>query len=302
VRLALGACARNLNGKPAAGSTQRRKRSVFYNALGYAVEQGHLPSNPVDRIQWTTPAVAQTVDRRVVVSPAQARTLLAAVRSLSGRGEHLEAFSGCLYYAALRPSEAVMLRDSDLHLPKRGWGRIVLATSASHAGTSWTDDGTARQERGLKHRADHETRTIPIPPELVKLLRAHIKRYGTTPDGRIFQTARGGILQDSAYGEVWTEARKQALTPAQYRSPLGRRPYNLRHAAVSLWLNSGVPATEVDRRAGHGVAVLLKIYAHCIDGQADAANQLIADALGTQDTRLESEPGDEGDDDIEQAS
>jgi hypothetical protein len=64
VRPALGACARNLTGKPAAGSTQRRKRSVFYNALGYAVEQGHLPSNPVDRIQWTTPAVAQTVDRR----------------------------------------------------------------------------------------------------------------------------------------------------------------------------------------------------------------------------------------------
>ena len=46
VRLALAACARNLTGKPAAGSTQRRKRSVFYNALGYAVEQGHLPVQP----------------------------------------------------------------------------------------------------------------------------------------------------------------------------------------------------------------------------------------------------------------
>jgi integrase len=302
VRLALAACARNLTGKPAAGSTQRRKRSVFYNALGYAVEQGHLASNPVDRIQWTTPAVAQTVDRRVVVSPAQARDLLAAVRGLSGRGEHLEAFYACLYYAALRPSEAVMLRESDLHLPKNGWGRIVLATSASRAGTAWTDHGTSRQERGLKHRADHETRTIPIPPDLVKLLRAHIKRYGTTTDGRIFQTARGGILQDSAYGTVWTEARKQTLTPAQCRSPLGRRPYDLRHAAVSLWLNSGVPATEVARRAGHGVAVLLKIYAHCIDGQADAANKRITDALGTQDTQPEPEPGDEGDDNSAQAS
>jgi hypothetical protein len=48
---------------------------------------------------------------------------------------------------------------------------------------------------------------------------------------------------------------------------------------VSLWLNSGVPATEVARRAGHGVAVLLKIYAHCIDGQAAAANKRITDAL-----------------------
>jgi hypothetical protein len=69
VRLALGACAATLAGKPAAGSTQRRKRSVFYNALGYAVELGLLGSNPVDRIQWTAPAVAASVDRRVVVSP-----------------------------------------------------------------------------------------------------------------------------------------------------------------------------------------------------------------------------------------
>jgi hypothetical protein len=70
---------------------------------------------------------------------------------------------------------------------------------------------------------------------------------------------------------------------------------------VSLWLNSGVPATEVARRAGHGVAVLLKFYAHCIDGQADAANQRITDALGTTDAK--PGPGDEReDDDSEQAS
>ncbi len=155
---------------------------------------------------------------------------------------------------------------------------------------------------GSAASAAHETRTIPIPPQLVKLLRAHIKRYGTTPDGRIFQTARRGILQDSAYGAVWTEARKEALTAAQCRSPLGRRPYDLRHAAVSLWLNSGVPATEVARRAGHGVAVLLKIYAHCIDGQTDAANKRISDALGTQDAQPEPEPGDDGDGDSAQAS
>ena len=51
---------------------------------------------------------------------------------------------------------------------------------------------------------------------------------------------------------------------------------------------------------GHGVAVLLKIYAHCIDSQATAANQRIAEALGTRDT--EQDLGDEGDGDIEQAS
>ena len=94
VRLALAACAKTLAGKPAAGSTQRRKRSVFYNAFGYAVEFGHLSSNPVDRIQWTAPAVAQSVDRRVVVSPAQAGMLLDAAGRLGKRGEHLKAFFG----------------------------------------------------------------------------------------------------------------------------------------------------------------------------------------------------------------
>jgi hypothetical protein len=47
------------------------------------------------------------------------------------------------------------------------------------------------------------------------------------------------------------------------------------------------PPTEVARRAGHGVAVMLKVYANCIDGQAGPANQRINDALDGHD----SEPG-----------
>jgi hypothetical protein len=39
------------------------------------------------------------------------------------------------------------------------------------------------------------------------------------------------------------------------------------------------------RRGGRGAAtaVLLKIYRHCIDGQADAANHRVTDALGIED-------------------
>jgi integrase len=287
VRTALNACARRLDGKPAAATTTRRKRAVFANALGYAVELRLLPANPLDRIQWKATAVAETVDRRCVANPAQARALLKAVRAQGPRGEHMEAFFGCLYYAALRPAEAVALRDTDCVLPARGWGRINLATSEPRAGTEWTNDGASREQRGLKHRADKETRSIPIPPVLVWLLRAHIARYRTGPGGRLFRTSRGGLLNDTGYGEVWARARILALTPAQQASPLARRPYDLRHAAVSLWLNAGVPATEVARRAGHGVAVLLKVYANCIDGQADPANQRISDALDEHD----SEPG-----------
>ena len=67
-----------------------------------------------------------------------------------------------------------------------------------------------------------------------------------------------------------------------------------------LWLNPRVPATEVACRAGHSVAVMLKICAHRIDGQATAANQRIAEALGTQDA--DKDPGDQGDGDTGQTS
>lgn len=73
-----------------------------------------------------------------------------------------------------------------------------------------------------------------------------------------------------------------ALSKAQAASPLARRPYDLRHAAVSLWLNAGVPATQVAEWAGHSVNVLLRVYAKCLDGQDAAARRRIEAALGTE--------------------
>jgi hypothetical protein len=49
---------------------------------------------------------------------------------------------------------------------------------------------------------------------------------------------------------------------------------------VSLWLNAGVPAPTVARRAGHSVDELLRVYAACIDGEDQLANRRITDALG----------------------
>ena len=199
IRLALDACARTIAGKPAAATTQRRKRAVFHNAASYAVELRLLGSHPIELIRWKAPAVAQTVDRRVVADPAQIRRLLTAVRGLSDRGKHLEAFYACLYYGYLRPSEAIMLKRGRLPAAYPRLGPHRPGRLRRPCRKDWTDDGIARQQRGLKHRAQRETRSIPIPPVLVRLLRARLKRYGTAPDGRIFFTVRGGLIQDSAY-------------------------------------------------------------------------------------------------------
>jgi integrase len=82
---------------------------------------------------------------------------------------------------------------------------------------------------------------------------------------------------------LWTvlqKARKQALTEGQIASPLVRKPYDFRHAGVSRRLNSGTPAPLVAEWAGHTVEVLLRIYAHCIDGDDDRWFGSTQDALG----------------------
>ncbi|MEU8381973.1 tyrosine-type recombinase/integrase [Streptosporangium sp. NPDC048865] len=281
VRAGLDALALLLNGKAAAANTIRRKRAVFYNALQYAVELEELLANPVTKVRWKPVKVAETVDPRVVVNPEQVRELLTMVTYVGrrGRGRRLMALFACMYYAGIRPGEAVALRKQDCRLPATGWGRLSLDVSRPEVNTRWTDSGDAHEARGLKHRAQEDTRPVPIPPVLVRILREHLDEFGTAKDGRLFQSERGGVVASTAYTEVWAAARLLALTPEQAASPLARRPYDLRHAAVSLWLNAGVPAPEIARRAGHGVDVLLRVYAKCIDGQEETVNRRIDDAL-----------------------
>ncbi|ETK34250.1 tyrosine-type recombinase/integrase [Microbispora sp. ATCC PTA-5024] len=281
VRLALDALALRLDGQAASANTIRRKRAVLHAVLEYAVELEELPSNPLHKVKWKPPKTTETVDPRVVVNPRQAEELLTVVTYVGkrGRGRRLMALFACMYYAALRPGEAVALRQQDCHLPATGWGRLLVDVSRPEVNTQWTDSGDAHEERGLKHRGRDDVRPVPIPPALVKILRQHIEEFGVGSDGRIFRSERGGVVASTAYTEVWQEARKLAFTPAQVASPLARRPYDLRHAAVSLWLNAGVSAPDVAERAGHSVDVLLRVYAKCLDGQQEIANRRIDDAL-----------------------
>jgi hypothetical protein len=163
-------------------------------------------------IEWRRPRVVDSVDRRSVANPTQARKLLGAVEQHSEYGRHL----------------------------------------------------------------------VPLFPELVTILRRQLEEYGTAPDGRIFQGQRGvsPMVSKSTYAKVWREARVAAFGVRLAATPLARRPYDLRHACVSTWLNAGVPATQVAEWAGHSVDVLLRIYAKCLDGTQDAARRRIKTAMG----------------------
>jgi integrase len=283
-RALLDRISRKQDGTAAAANTANRKRAVLNNLMQYAVEVGAVPANPLKAVKWTRPRMLKSVDPRTVVSSDQARRLLAAVGQQGERGERMVAFFGCLYYAALRPEEAVELRSENLaSLPDHGWGELILTNSEPRSGTWWTDSGSARQRRELKHRPRGETRPVPLHPELVALLSEHLKKFPPGPDGRIFTGPRGGIFNDRAYLLIFHKARASAFTGQEAGSLLARRPYDLRHAAVSTWLNAGVPAPQVAEWAGHSVDVLLRVYAKCISGQQHEAKRRIEQATMPRD-------------------
>jgi len=157
-------------------------RAVLNNLMQYAIEVDALSANPLKAVKWTRPRTLKTVDPRTVVSGGQARRLLVAIGQQGELGRRMVAFFGCMYYAALRPEEAVDLRRDNLaSLPDHGWGELILTNSEPRSGTRWTDSGSARQRRELKHRPRGETRPVPIHPELVALLSQHLKKYRPGP-------------------------------------------------------------------------------------------------------------------------
>jgi integrase len=279
VRSALDALSLKLDGTAAADNTVNRKRTVLSNCLRYAVERELLASLPLDRVDWTAPETDDEIDFRFVPGPKLARKLIEAVGAQGKRGRHLMAFFGCLYYAANRPGEAVNLREEDFTLPEEGWGEVLLSSSTPRVGSGWTDTGESFDSRGLKKRARKATRAVPIPPVLVRMVREHIKEFGVAEGGRLFRAVRGGHLLSKEYGELWKAARLAVLSESEAASPLAEVPYSLRHAGVSLWLESGVSPAEVARRAGHSIAVLFRFYAKAIHRSQERSNRQIERAL-----------------------
>jgi integrase len=218
-RQMLGLATGTVDGRIAAASTARRHRIILANAMDYAVERGLLETNPIRVLKWTAPKVSSQVDRRSVVNPRQARALLDAVRAQQPSGPRLVGFFAVMYYAGLRPEEAINLSADNIILPPRtwdterqlwqdppedgDWGELHLRAATPDVGSEWTDDGSPRERRRLKHRAEGDTRIVPTHPELTQLLRDHLAKFGTAPDGQLFGGVRGGELPTITYRRAW---------------------------------------------------------------------------------------------------
>ncbi|MEU7042856.1 tyrosine-type recombinase/integrase [Streptomyces varsoviensis] len=274
VMLALGTL---LDGRSAAASSVNRERRILNVIMRYAIRQKVLAANPLPKgkEENAVPKAAAAIDKRSLLNPGQVARLLDWIGDRPRTGYRLHAFFATLYYAGLRPEEAVALRVESVTLPETGWGEFLIHTAEPEVGSQWTDDGQVHETRDLKGRAAGDTRPVPAHPALVAILRGLIEEDGLKPGDLLFPGEQGGLLAGSVFRRVWGKARAAVLDEHEYDSPVGKRVYDLRHTCLTTWLNNGVPSAQVAEWAGNSVPVLLAIYARCVTGQLAELQQRI---------------------------
>jgi hypothetical protein len=143
-------------------------------------------------VQWTAPDVAEAVDRRVVASPEQVRALLDAVPGQPRQGWGPSS-AACTTQACARPKSSL-------------YGQATASCQLSAGGDfncgvralGWPrPDRQRRGSRSSRAQASglQRVRIVPIPPELVDLLRAHLEYFGTGDARRVFSNERGRSLR-----------------------------------------------------------------------------------------------------------
>jgi integrase len=170
--------------------------------------------------------------------------------------------------AGLRSSEVRGLRKADVDLKA---GLIHVRQRADQ----WGEIGPPKSAAG--------SRSIPIPPQLVSLLRKWMLQAPVGDKGLLFPNREGGVRLHSNLlnREYWPMQIAAGLTrPSGKRDEEGQdiphAKYDfhaLRHYAASAWIKQKVDLKRLTTWLGHSsVQITLDTYGHLItDEQGDAA-------------------------------
>src|SRR6266851_662327 len=232
--------------------------------------------------------VELAVDAELVLDMDQALAL-AETCGHEAWGPIVECYVLVMALCGLRPNEGIGLLWEDIELPTgEGPGWLTVRRSRRKVAARWLDPEEDPEWGPLKDRDIAETRRVPVHPLLVEKLRVHHGAFGEGPDGLVFHR-NGRVFDLSVFGEaVWKPARAKMFPPRaglpldHPRQPkLSRlRRHDLRHAACSWWLRSGVDARVCQRWSGHKtLSVFLDVYQGIAPGREDDGVQLLVRSL-----------------------
>jgi integrase len=250
------------SGKPLAASTAGRYRKNAKACIRRDAELDQIPADPWPptprgRSRRKARRTRKAVDVRRLPDPQTMARIIQAIPTQHPGSLKYEVLTAIVYYAGLRPSEAVMLRPRSRHLPETGWGTIWVVEA---------DDG-------FDEAAEPKTgdRAVPIPPELVAMLRAWIGDHRVGPDDLMYRTRNDRRPHPSVWG--------RRLHKACADAGAGRMTvYDCRHARATTWLGDGVKLGTVARWLGHTVETLVSTYIGALQGDDLAGRKLVDEA------------------------
>ena len=276
---AMTAATTRRDGHPMAASVSRRRFNTVKAVLSAGLRRGLIERSPVDRMVWSLPRNSDTVNVVTLPSISDVAEIVEELANAKMDFAQYAAFFATIGFAGLRPSEAARLRPVDLGLPSAGWGEALVVGALTSPGARFSVGGEALEEKGLKHRAESETRRVPLPPPLVSRLAWHIDRWSRQDEDLVFLNRRGNGLAPGNWSRPWRQLRAERW-PAGH--PLADTvPYDLRHTAATMMLRAGVMPSEVARRLGHSVEMLMRIYAGVFEDEVVRSNELITGELIT---------------------
>jgi integrase len=231
--------------------------------------------NPWDGVDWSMPALEDVVDPDLVMNQREVHRLAVSCAALQPRTRVFVLLQGV---CALRPGEGRALERREVALNCLP-AMLNLRSSRSDVPERFFDPGESRN-RPLKGRDPRVRRRVPIPRHLVPILREHMDRYvDRRPNALVCTAPNGGRINLSNFHrDVWEPARRAAFPE---ESPLRRvRRHDLRHSAITAWLNSGVLLKTAQQWSGHRrLSVLLDTYLGVMTGDADVSLRRVEEAL-----------------------
>lgn len=218
----------------------RRTKAILQSCLSRAVEQGLIQGNPAAAVKLPR------AERKASVSAIGPTHVEALRASLSHRDA---ALASALAYVGLRPGEALALRWGDIH------ERTINVERSN-------DDGDAKSTK-----TGHRRSARLMAPVKADLTAWRLASGRPADDQLVFPSATGNLWRE----HDWRNWRRRTFQPAARALSLPlTRPYDLRHAAASLWLHEGRSVVEVAAWLGHSPAMCLGTYAHLVDELRDA--------------------------------
>lgn len=268
--------------------SQTKILSIMRRIFKAAVARGYMAASPAKELK----AGGARTQEKKPLTRAQQKTLIDSLA-----GHRCQLFCAIALWAGLRREEVLGLKWSCVHLDE-----TVPYISVRYA-CHWTHNAPIVNEK-LKSAA--AKRDIPIPPQLVELLREAEK---DSVGEMVIADANGKAMSRGSFLRMWNAIEMRSVREFHYKTngkeysrqlKLGDRapytgttvaidfpvqPHQLRHTYITELIIAGANIKTVQYLAGHSdIKITLQIYTHLTDNLPQSTQGAVLAAFGGQST------------------